>query len=101
MAETETKVDSASVESRLEALESRVQSVMENQLGVSLKVDQVCRDIKAQVSGLTTVAEMLREIQDLTRRAAPLLDSPMAKMAQTSAGSAVLGVLGKVRSHGR
>lgn len=100
MAETETQSAEPTLESRLEALESRVQAVMENQAGVSLKVDRVWRDVKTQVDGLKTVAEMLREIQDLTRRAAPLLDSPVAKMATTSAGSAVLGLLGKGRSRG-
>jgi len=60
----------------------------------------VHKDVSTSLRLLSTTGEMLAEIRDLTRRAAPLLDSPLAKMAHSPAGAGVLSLLGKGRSRG-
>lgn len=94
MAETESKVDAATFESRLTALEKSVAALGNTQRENS-------RKLNALTGGVSTSAEMLREILDLTRRAAPLLDSPMARMAQSPAGAGLMNLVGKVQRHGR
>lgn len=96
MAETET----GDFESRLTTLENSLDSLRKDQQTNARKITAVHKDVTATLRLMSTVGEMLREIQDLTRRAAPLLDSPMAKMAQSPAGAGVLSLLGKGRSRG-
>jgi hypothetical protein len=70
------------------------------QVETTVKLRDVHKDVLASVEHGAGVVAMLGEIMELTRRAAPLLDSPMAKLAQSSAASSVLGMLGKGRGRG-
>jgi hypothetical protein len=96
MAETETP----DFESRLAALEKSVASIEKGQTVNSRKLLAVHRDVSTALDYGTKTSAMLGEILELTRRAAPLLDSPMARMAQTPAGAGVLSLLTKGRSRG-
>ena len=96
MAETET----GDFETRLTTLENSLDSLRKDQQTNARKITAVHKDVTAALGTLSTVGEMLREIRDLTRRAAPLLDSPLAKMAHSPAGAGMLSLLGKGRSRG-
>jgi hypothetical protein len=96
MAETET----GDFESRLTTLENSLDSLRKDQQTNTRKITAVHKDVTASLRLLSTTGEMLREIRDLTQRAAPLLDSPLAKMAQSPAGAGMLSLLGKGRSRG-
>lgn len=89
MAET----NSGDVESRLVELEKSVSGLVRTQAANSRKLGEVLASLKSS-------AEMLAEILPLVRRAAPLLDSPMARLAQSPAAAGVLGMLGKGRGRG-
>jgi hypothetical protein len=91
MAETET----GDFESRLSSLESALDGIRKDQDVNRRKITAVHKDVLAALEYGKTTGAMLREILELTRRAAPLLDSPMAKAAQSPAGVAVLGLLKK------
>lgn len=96
MAETET----GDFESRLATLENSLDSLRKDQQVNARKITAVHKDVTTSLRLLSTTGEMLAEIRDLTRRAAPLLDSPMARMAQSPAGAGVLSLIGKARNRG-
>ncbi|AGS73949.1 hypothetical protein B446_35953 (plasmid) [Streptomyces collinus Tu 365] len=62
--------------------------------GNAEKYDAIGADVSAALDNTSRIAEMMAEVLPLIRRAAPLLDSPMAKMATTSPAAAALSWFG-------
>jgi hypothetical protein len=83
MAETENANEWEEFRTQLAALEKSVADLAKS---VTRKHGEI-------TDNLSRVAGMLDEVVPLVRRAAPLLDSPMAKLAQSPAAG-VLGMFG-------
>lgn len=94
MAETEF---ASEFETRLAALEKTVAELRKSLTGHGTKLREATAAVtEARDNSARTVA-MLDEVLPLVRRAAPLLDSPMAKMAQSPAGAALARFAGGMR----
>lgn len=89
MAETQEVHDAADFESRLVALEKTI-AELSRTVGPR---GPIRRDLAEASGNLAKTVAMLEEVLPLVRRAAPLLDSPLAKMAHSPAAG-VLGLFG-------
>lgn len=89
MAETQEVHDHADFESRLSALEKTIAELSR----VVGPRGPIRRDLSEASGNLAKTVAMLEEVLPLVRKAAPLLDSPMVKMAQSPAAG-VLNLFG-------
>lgn len=90
MAETNNAAEEFDFETRLAALEKSVSALARRVMANAVKYEEIHKDVNRTLDNSTRVVAMLDEVLPLVRKAAPLLDSPMAKMAQSPAA----GVLG-------
>jgi hypothetical protein len=89
MAETET----GDFQSRIEALEKSITDLRRTITRGQGRITEIHADAITTRENSVRALEMLQEVLPLVRRAAPLLDSPLAKMANSPAAS-VLGLFG-------
>jgi hypothetical protein len=90
MAETKNAALSPTTESRLAALEKSIAELSAVLELRTRKLAEIHADATTARENAVKVAEMLDEVLPLVRKAAPLLDSPMARLAQSPAA----GVMG-------
>jgi hypothetical protein len=90
MAETQEVASSDEFETRLTALEKSIRELRQTITRNNGKLTEAAADAATSRENSVKVVTMLEEVLPLVRKAAPLLDSPMAKLAQSPAA----GVMG-------
>lgn len=85
MAETQEVHDAEEFGTRLTALEKSIRELRQVVTRNNGRLTEVAADAATSRDNTVRLVAMLEEVLPLVRKAAPLLDSPMAKLAQSPA----------------